>query len=171
MRFFHHYKVFLLIIFFLSCSSRGDLLIDNKVTAPAEFRYRLIEEGNKKNERSKNNGKSYIALTSRRCFVYSKSFDPESVIMRAGIEEALKGNFLEAETLFNEINENINDGSIENNQAIIFELTKREKEALAMYITALMKSPENIDIKNNLLAHIKDKKFLFFSSLFRETLW
>jgi Flp pilus assembly protein TadD len=134
------------------------MIINNKVSAPAELKFRFIEAENKKNSSLKS--KSYIGVSSKRCFVHSKSFGPEAIIMSAGIEEALKGNYFEAETLFNVIKENINDGSIENNLGIIFEFTKREGEALCMYISALMKSPENTEIKNNLSGYINDKKFV-----------
>ena len=157
MRFRPLYKIILFIIsLLLSCSSHSDLIIDNKITAPADLKYRLVETEHKKNSAVKN----YIVISSKRCFVYFTNPGPEAAIMSAGIEEALKGNYLEAETLFNEIKENINDGSIENNLAIIFELTKRDKEALGMYITALMKSPEKAEIKNNFLSYINDKKFI-----------
>jgi hypothetical protein len=159
-RFLRRYKFILLIILFLfSCGFNSGLVIDNKVTTPPELKYRLVEEGHKKNSALKINEKNYIIVSSKRYFVHPKNSGPESVIIGIGIEETIKGNYLEAETLFNEIKENINDGSIENNLAIIFELTKRENDALAMYITALMKSPENIEIKNNLLAYINDRKF------------
>ena len=156
MRFLRHYKaVLLIIIFFISCKSDSDIIINNKVSAPAELKFRFIEAKN-----SSLKSKSYIGVSSKRCFVHSKSFGPEAIIMSFGIEEALKGNYFEAETLFNEIKENINDGSIENNLGIIFEFTKREGEALCMYISAFMKSPENTEIKNNLSAYINDKKFI-----------
>ena len=161
MRFLRHYKAVLLIIFFsISCGSNSDLVITNKVSAPADLKYKLIETDNKKNSALKSSGKNYIVVSSKRSFVNANNSGNEAAIMNAGIKEALKGNYFEAETLFNEIKENINDGSIENNLAIIFELTKREKEALAMYITAVMKSSENTEIKNNLLSHINDKKFI-----------
>jgi Flp pilus assembly protein TadD len=121
------------------------------------LKYRLIETEHKNNSVVKSNGKNYIIVSSKRCFIYPKNSNLEKDIMGVGIEEALKGNYLEAETLFNEIKENINDGSVENNLAIIFELTKRDKDALTMYITALMKSPETIEIKNNLSSYINDK--------------
>jgi len=160
-RFLRHYRVVLLVIFFfLSCRSDSSLIINSKAAAPPELKYRLIESGNKKNLALKSNGKNYIAVSSKRYFVHSKNFGPEAAIMSAGIEEAMKGNYFEAETLFNEIKENINDGSIENNLAVVFEFTKREGEALCMYITALMKSPENTEIMNNLLSYINDKKFI-----------
>ena len=146
--------------FLLSCGSNSELVISNRITIPADLKYRLVEEEYKNNPALKNNDKNYIIVSSKRFFIHSKDSGPESTIMGIGIEEAIKGNYLEAETLFNEIKENINDGSIENNMAIIFELTKREKDALAMYITALMKSPENIEIKNNLLSYINDKRFI-----------
>jgi tetratricopeptide (TPR) repeat protein len=130
-------------------------VINNRITPPVDLNYRLIETEHKKNSVPKN----YIVVSSKRYFVHPKNFGPASTIMGAGIEEALKGNYLEAETLFNEIKENINDGSVENNLAIIYEITKREREAMAMYVTALMKSPENMEIKNNLLSYINDKKF------------
>jgi len=146
--------------FLLSCGSNSELVISNRITIPADLKYRLVEEEYKNNPALKSNDKNYIVVSSKRFFIQSKDSGPESTIMGIGIEEAIKGNYLEAETLFNEIKENINDGSIENNMAIIFELTKREKDALAMYITALMKSPENIEIKNNLLSYINDKRFI-----------
>ena len=146
--------------FLLSCGFNSELVINNRITAPAELKYRLIETGDKKKSVLKSNGRNYIIVSSKRCFVHSKNSGHVATIMSVGIEEALKGNYSEAETLFNEIKENINDGSVDNNLAIIYELTKREKDALAMYITALMKSPENIEIKNNLLAYINDKKFI-----------
>jgi Flp pilus assembly protein TadD len=139
----------------LSCGSHSDIIIDNRI-ALTDLKYRVIDSEHKKNQAAKN----YIVVSSKRYFLHSKNSGPEEAIMSAGIKEALKKNYLEAETLFNEIKENINDGSIENNLAIIFELTKRENEALGMYITALMKSPEKAEIKNNLLSYINDKKFI-----------
>ena len=160
MRFLRQYKaVLLILIFSISCKSDSDVIINNKIHGPAELKYRFIEAENKKNPALKTGGKNYIVVSSKRCLVHSKNSGPAADIMSMGIEEVLKGNYFEAETLFNEIKENINDGSIENNLAVIFEFTKREKEALSMYIAALMKSPEKTEFKNNLSAYISDKKF------------
>jgi len=157
-RYLRHYKIVLIVFFLLSCSSTSELVINNKVTAPAELKYILIDTEHSKNPALKNDGKNYILVYSKRYFVHPKNFGPASAIMGVGIEEALKGNYLEAETLFNEIKESINDGSVENNLGIVYEVTKREREAVTMYVTALMKSPDNTEIKNNLLAYINDKR-------------
>ena len=157
MRFLRHYKIVLIIFFLFSCASNAELVINNRITIPADLQYRLIDAEYKKHKKN-SVFKNYIVVSSKRIFVHPEITGPESAIMRAGIEEALKGKYLEAETLFNEIKENINDGSVENNLGIIYEITKRENEALAMYITALMKSPGNTEIKNNLLAYINDKR-------------
>lgn len=88
-----------------------------------------------------------------------QGFNPESDIMRKGVDEALKGNYIEAEILFLHVRNNINDGSVENNLAVIYELSKRKKEAHIMYTDALIKSPDNLKFKSNLLSFINNNKF------------
>jgi Flp pilus assembly protein TadD len=74
--------------------------------------------------------------------------------MDKAINEALKGNYTEAEILFNELKDIVNDGTVENNLAVLLETEKRNKEAMNMYINALIKSPGNYIFRSNFVSFI-----------------
>lgn len=100
-----------------------------------------------------------LSVITKKYLARGKGFTPESGIMDRGVEEVLNGNYFEAETLFYAVRDNITDGSIENNLAVVYELTERKKEALKMYTTALIKSPENPEFRCNLSSFIDQNKY------------
>ncbi len=159
----HLYNCILLILIFItasSCSTYSKLTTSGKILLPDE-------NSGIKFHSSGSTVKSDLKPESRKSFTISipkylangKGFNPESDIMRRGVDETLKGNYIEAEILFMQVRDSFNDGSVENNLAVIFELTKRKKEAHIMYITALIKSPDNLKFRSNLLSFIKHNKF------------
>lgn len=163
MRFFHLYKIFFLFLVtaaVTSCSSYKELTVNDKIILPEESQlYRFSETPAEQKTGLKSGRQKKIQVTSKKYLARGKDFTPESEIMNKGVEEALKGNYPEAETLFEAIRENNTDGAVENNLAVVYELTKRKKDAMKMYTIALIKSPENSEFRSNLLSFISYNKF------------
>lgn len=103
--------------------------------------------------------KKNLNISIKKFLARSLSFKPESQIMNYAVDEVLNGNYVEAEILFEQVKDNITDGSVENNLGVIFELTKRKKKAHIMYINAVIKSPQNLKFRSNLLSFIDQYKF------------
>lgn len=145
---------------FFSCSSYSELVIEYRVGIPKEsgFYYKDNNDEEKVTGSKNNTGKNLIAA-STKYFVRGKGLNPESKIMNKAVEEALNGHYLEAEILFNELKGLLHDGSVENNLGVVFEAEKRNKEAMNMYINALIKSPENSRFRSNLLSFICHNKY------------
>jgi len=163
MRSHQFYRTFLFSIILLSvtaCSSYEELLVDNKIFFPDESSGYIFsdKQGQLKSEPGPGRQKSF-RIHSERYLSKGKGFTPESEILNEGIKELLKGNYFEAEILFKDIQENITDGTVENNLAVIYELTKRDKDSMEMYYRALFKSPENNKFRSNLLSFINHTKF------------
>jgi tetratricopeptide (TPR) repeat protein len=143
-----------------ACSSYRELVIENKVVLPGEIsKYKFTDAAGDKKPGAKPAGQKSLLISSIKYIAKGEGFKPESRIMDMGVEETLKGNYAEAEILFKEIQENITDGSVENNLAVIYELTKRKKDAMKMYTSALIKSPANSKFRSNLLSYINHNKF------------
>lgn len=163
MRFLRPYRFFLLLMVLVqwtACSSYEELIIENKAVLSGESSgYNFTDASDEKKPEFKSARPKNMLTTSVKYLSRINGFTPEAKIMNTGVEETLKGNYIEAEILFNEIHGIINDGSVENNLAVIFELTKRKKEAMEMYTTAYIKSPENSQFKSNLLSFINHNKF------------
>lgn len=155
------YKIILPLILAVSaCSSYEELIISDRILLPDESRgYVFSDTIIEKKADSKSGKQKALPVTSEKYLAKSMGFNPESKIMNRGVEEALKGNYSEAEILFNEIREVITDGSVENNLAVICELTKRKKDAERLYTEALLKSPENTKFKSNLSSFINHNKY------------
>jgi hypothetical protein len=157
------YKTALLILIFFtaaSCSTYRELIVSGKVLLPDEkSELRFYDSGNAVKSDLKPEFKKSLIVSMPKYLVTGNGSNPESDIIRRGVDEALNGNFIEAEILFLQVNDNFNDGSVENNLAVIYELTKRKKEAHIMYTNALIKSPDNPKFRSNLLSFIKHNKF------------
>ena len=163
MRYLRLYKYILLLLIlipFASCSSYKEIVIDNKVIlSGVGSGYSLTNSESEKKPEFKSVKQKSLLITSAKYLACLNDFTPEAKIMNRGVDETLRGNYIEAEILFNEIKENINDGSVENNLAVIYELTKRKKNAMEMYTNALIKSPDNPQFKSNLLSFINHNKY------------
>jgi hypothetical protein len=120
---------------------------------------KFFDSGNAITSDSKQKSKKSLVISIPRYLVKGNGLSPESIIMRKGVNETLIGNFIEAEILFLQVQDNFTDGSVENNLAVIYELLKRKKEAHIMYTNALIKSPDNLKFRSNLLSFIKHNKF------------
>ncbi len=143
-----------------ACSSYREIVIDDKVVLTAESRgYIFTDPSGKQTALLKSGKDKSLPISSKKHLAPGKGFSPESEIMDMAVEESLKGNYNEAEILLKEIQENITDGSVENNLAVIYELTKRKKEAMKMYTKAIFKSPDNSHFRSNLLSFINHNKF------------
>ncbi len=131
------------------------MVISNRIHLPGEISEFNFSDKSKIQEYKSRTGKDKsLLIESRKYLAKCKSLNPESEIVDAGIREVLKGNYNEAEILFKEVQDSIPDGSVENNLAVIFELTRRKKEAMIMYSKALFKSPNNSGFKYNLISFI-----------------
>lgn len=154
MRFLRPFKFFFVFAAFCSCSSYSELIVEYRVPPPKNSGYYYKESDEGKDAGFKKvTGKSFL-VSSSKYFVRGKGSEPELKIMEVAVDEALRGNYIEAEILFKELTVFINDGSPENNLGVIYEKEKRSKEAMNMYINALVKSPENIRFRSNLLSFI-----------------
>lgn len=153
----------------ISCSSYSELTVNDKITLPEETRnFRFTDTAGdvlkgaevELKSAAKPGKQKKLSMTTKKYLARGKCFTPEYGIMDRGIEEALKGNYHEAETLFSAIRGNITDGSVENNLAVVYEMTERKKEAMRMYTTALIKSPENPEFRSNLYSFINHNKYV-----------
>jgi len=162
MKYLPRYSAALFLWIFIAgtgCSSYEQLTIDDKIVLPDNSGFVFNDTISEKKFESKSARERTLLISSEKYLARGKGFTPESGIMDMGVDEALKGNYIEAEILFRQIKENITDGSIENNLAVIYELTKRKKEAMALYTNALVKSPDNPKFKSNFLSFINHNKF------------
>ena len=163
MRFLHQYNTFLLLIILtsvISCSSYETVVIHDRIALPGGDRdYTFADKSGKKKSAFKTGKQKSVVITSKKYLVKGKGFTPESMIMNEGIKEALSDNYIEAEILFKQIKLNSSDGSVENNLAVIYELTKRKKDAMLMYTKALLKSPDNREYRSNMQSFINHNKF------------
>jgi len=157
------YKPVLITLIFItaaSCSTYSELKISGKVLLPDENSgLKFYDTSDPQKADLKTDTKKSIIISMPRYLAKGNGFNPESYIMRKGVDETVNGNYIEAEILFNQVRENITDGSVENNLAVIYELTKRNREAHTMYTSALLKSPDNPEFRSNLLSFIKHNKF------------
>lgn len=157
------YKPVLFILIFItaaSCSTYTELNTSGRILLPDENSgLKFYSSGNAVTSDSKPESKKHMVISVPRYLVNGNGLNPESVIMRRGVDETLNGNFIEAEILFLQVRENFTDGSVENNLAVIYELSKRQKEAHIMYTNALIKSPDNLKFRSNLSSFIKHNKF------------
>jgi len=142
----------LILTVFLSCSSYSELVIEYKLTIPKEKGYYFRDSEN-------NTKRNNLNIISTKYLVKVRGSKPESKIMNIAVDEALKGNYAEAEILFNELTDIVNDGSVENNLGVLFETEKKHKKAMIMYINALIKSPENIIFRSNFLSFICQNRY------------
>lgn len=75
-----------------------------------------------------------------------------------GVEYALRGNYAEAEILFNEaLKEDKNCPSMYNNLGVIYELNNNVEKAFGMYARACMLEPENTYYRYNFLYFCDNK--------------
>ncbi len=72
-----------------------------------------------------------------------------SAILSMGSAEALKGNLFEAANIFAELKGREKNGSVENNLAVISELSNDYKNAFSLYTAALIIDPANEYYRNN----------------------
>lgn len=154
MRFRHLYKTFpvsLTAIVIMSCSSYVKMPVESRITIPDGVK---LYDADTFIIRSKKQIQKSVVIRSEKFLICKKSFTPESSILNEGVKEAENGNFIEAEILFKQVISDITDGTVENNLAVIYELTKRKKEAVKFYASAIEKSRENQQIKSNLLSFI-----------------
>jgi hypothetical protein len=162
-RYLQIYKPVLFILIFFtasSCSTYAELNTSGRILLPVEDSgLKFYDSGNAVKSDSKPESNKNQVITMPKYLARGSGFNAQSIIMRKGVDEALSGNFIEAEILFNQVRENFTDGSVENNLAVIYELTKRKKEAHIMYTNALIKSPDNLKFRSNLLSFIKHNKF------------
>jgi len=162
-RYLHLYNCILLFLIFItasSCSTYSELKTSGKILLPDENSgIKFHNSGSPVKPDFKPESRKSFTISIPKYLANGKGFNPESDIMRKGVDEALKGNYIEAEILFMQLRDSFNDGSVENNLAVIYELTKRKKEAHIMYTTALIKSPDNLKFRSNLLSFIKQNKF------------
>ena len=142
----------LILTVFLSCSSYSELVIEYKLTIPKEKGYYFRDSEN-------NTKRNNLNIISTKYLVKVRGSKPESKIMNIAVDETLKGNYAEAEILFNELTDIVNDGSVENNLGVLFETEKKHKKAMIMYINALIKSPENIIFRSNFLSFICQNRY------------
>ena len=163
MRYLRLYKYILLLLIlipFASCSSYKEIVIDNKVIlSGVSSGYSFTNSESEKKPEFKSVKQKSLLIKSAKYLACLNNFTPEAKIMNRGVDETIRGNYIEAEILFNEIKDNINDGAVENNLAVIYELTKRKKNAMEMYTNALIKSPDNPQFKSNLLSFINHNKY------------
>jgi len=163
MRYLRQYRSILpvaVIWLITACSSYRVLAFDSKVYLPGkQIENPFTNPGLDKKSGIKKNGPRSLIIPSKKYLAEGTGFKPESKILNMGVEEALKGNYIEAEILFMQVHEIITDGRVENNLAVIFELTKRKKDAMKLYISALAKSPDNPEFRSNLLSFISLNKF------------
>jgi len=155
-------SVFFIIILFTAsaCSTYSELIVSNKCLLPDEnYEFRFYNDLKPVKTGIVPAEKKSLTISVQKYLVKSNGFNPESDIMYKGVEETLKGNYIEAEILFTQVRNIITDGSVENNLAVIYELTKRKKEAHIMYMNALIKSPDNSKFRSNLLSFINNNKF------------
>ena len=78
-------------------------------------------------------------------------------ILEAGSSEALNGNLFGAEIIFLELKDSEKNGAVENNLAIIYELSGKNSRAFEMYNSALLLSPGNSLFRKNYYCFISDK--------------
>jgi len=151
----------MMILFFLSsCTTYSELTISGKVSLPdGDDELKFYNSVNPVKEDLIPEGRKSLSIAMQKYLVTGNGFNPQSDIIRKGVEETLKWNYIEAEILFMQVRDNITDGSVENNLAVIYELTKRKKDAHIMYMNALIKSPDNLKFRSNLLSFINHNKF------------
>ncbi len=135
-----------------SCASYEKVSIDRRVNIPDGMR--LYERNKKEAAGKRPEGRKSVIVTSEKFIIRNRFSEPAYVIMNEGVAEALRGNYIEAEILFNQVIGSITDGTVENNLAVIYEITRRKKDALNFYTKAAVKSPDNPQIRSNLLSFI-----------------
>ena len=145
----------------LSCSSYSELVIEYRLTVPKDSGYYFTDSDDKKENSYKKNIRNNLNIASTKYLVRGKGLKPESKIMNMAVDEALKGNYIEAEILLNELKYILNDGSVENNLGVIFETEKKNREAIKMYTNALIKSPENSIFRSNFLSFICQNRYKY----------
>ncbi len=164
MRFLQRYNSVLLLWLLLvqaSCSSYKELAIDDRVALPAESSsYIFTDSSGQAKPVSKSGKEKSLLISSKKYLASGNGFSPEADIMNIAVAESLKGNYSEAEILLKEIQENVSDGSVENNLGVIYELTKRKKDAMKMYTKAVIISPDNSKFRSNLVSYINHNKFV-----------
>lgn len=154
--------LFLLVILFpvYSCSSYAEIPTGGRVILTDENPgFSFTSSGSETRSGSGSVKQKSILSTADKYLFRPGGNTPESEIMRRGVDEALKGNYIEAEILFLEVKDIITDGSAENNLGVIFELTKRKKEALEMYTGALIRSPGNSHFMSNFFSFLSQNSF------------
>ena len=157
---FSVFQYLLIFLILTSCSSYEELVIDGKISLPAgSSGYRFSDTAAENRSGLKSGDRRGLHVSSKKYLAKGTGFTPESKIINVGVDETMRGNYIEAEILFKQVQGDISDGSVENNLAVIYELTKREKDALEMYLNALVKSPDNSEFRSNLLSFISINKF------------
>lgn len=163
MRYLRRFNILLLLpvlFLFPACSSYEELVVDDKVILSGESSgYSFNKTESEQKPGLKSVKQKSILMTSTKYLARFNNSTPEAKIINMGVNETLKGNYLEAEILYKEIQDIITDGSVENNLAVVYELTKRNKNAIEMYTNAVIKSPENSQFRSNLLSFINHNKF------------
>lgn len=163
MRFLRRFNILLLLPVLISspaCRSYEELVVDDKIILTGESsEYSFTKAESEQKTGLKSVKQKSIRMTSTKYLARLNNSTPEAEIINMGVKETLEGNYIEAEILYKEIQSIITDGSIENNLAVIYELTKRNKNAMQMYTNAVIKSPENPQFKSNLLSFINHNKF------------
>ncbi len=103
-------------------------------------------------------GKSFIKK-NRKYFAYIRSTSPLARINNRGVDLALKGKFLDAESLFREsIQEDGGQPAVFNNLGIIYEVFRLREKAFDMYTQACIKEPGNSYFRNNFLSFVNPRK-------------
>ncbi len=153
---FHLINSFILSLIFLSgCRSYDVLTIERKIKTDTNSGYNIIFYTEKNKVLTKKNTvhASHVYWTERY-LTGKKITGPAGNIIKKGIEEALQGNFTEAEFLFKETGDLISDSSIQNNLAVVYEASERYDEAFCMYSRAILIAPDNNNLKRNFLLFV-----------------
>jgi tetratricopeptide (TPR) repeat protein len=104
---------------------------------------------------SEKNSRKFFIKKNKKYFAYIRSSSPIAKINNRGVELALKGKFLDAESLFKEsIQEDGEQPAVYNNLGIIYEIFKLREKAFNMYSKACIKEPENVNFRNNFLSFV-----------------
>lgn len=107
------------------------------------------------------NENSYSGLTryeTERFFCTQGSTRVHAKILEEGSSEALHGNLFSAEIIFMELKDKENNGAVENNLAIIYELNGKNSEAFSLYSSAMLLNPGNRLFRKNFYCFITDRE-------------
>jgi len=136
------------VILITACSGENFLIAEKK-THPA---IKIIKLENLKPTKT-----GEIHYQSRREFLEDLPQQLKKINSQA-IKEAQDKNYNEALFLFEEVGKYIQNGTAENNRAIILEMQNKKHEAFILYSQALSLNPESSVIKKNFLIFLTEQK-------------